>query len=113
MVQVTRAAVVLIVSFAFQVVVAGVSTAWLIVQPRRRPTPGLVRMQYEALSPPGAVLLACLVTLTPGTTAVDVDVTRRTLLLHMLDETRGRRALAGIRRHFERHLQIVFPERRP
>jgi multisubunit Na+/H+ antiporter MnhE subunit len=113
MMQLTRASVVLIVSFAWQVVVAGASTAWLIVQPHRRPAPGLVRMEYEALSPTGAVLLACLVTLTPGTTAVDVDVSRRTLLLHMLDESRGRRSLAGIRRHFERHLQVLFPERHP
>lgn len=106
------AAVVLLVRFAWQVVLAGAATAWIIIRPGRRPVPGLVRMRYDDLNETGAVLLASLVTLTPGTTALDIDPERHTLLLHLLDRGDAEAAVAGIRRHFERYLIVLFPEHR-
>lgn len=104
-----RAAVVLLVRFAWQVVVAGTSTAWTILRPGLRPRPALVRMQFGNLSPTGAAILASLITLTPGTTAIDIDLERRTLLLHLLDGGDPGRAIATIRRQFERYLEVLHP----
>lgn len=96
--------------FLWQVIVAGTTTAWLILRPGVRPSPALVPMLYEGLSPTGAVVLACLVSLTPGTTAIDIDPGRRRLLLHVLDGRAAEEAIAEIRRRFERRLRVLFPE---
>ena len=68
-----------------------------------------VRMRFSGLSPEGAATLGCLVTLTPGTTTVDVDMERGELLLHLLDASDPAEKAAGIRRGFERRLQALFP----
>jgi multicomponent K+:H+ antiporter subunit E/multicomponent Na+:H+ antiporter subunit E len=103
-------AAVLAAVFVGQVVVAGVSTAWSILRPGVRPQPALLRIGYEGLSPFGAAMLACLVTLTPGTTAIDLDLEGRELLLHVLDGDDARTAAEQIHRRFERRLRVVFPE---
>ena len=102
----------LLAVFLGQVVIGGLSTAWTILRPGVRPQPTVLRLGYEGLSPIGAALLACLVTLTPGTTAIDLDLERRELLLHLLDGREAREAGEHIRRRFERRLRVVFPERR-
>lgn len=96
--------------FVRELVIGGAMTAWYILRPGPRPQPALVPMTYEGLSPTGAALLACLITLTPGTSAVDVDVDRRRLLLHLLDGGDPDTAIAAIRQRFERRLRPVFPE---
>lgn len=66
-----------------------------------RPTtvrPGMVRVHYGDLSEGGATLLAALVTLTPGTTAVAIDTERRELLLHLLDLDQEAATIDEIRR---------------
>jgi multisubunit Na+/H+ antiporter MnhE subunit len=101
------------VVFVWQVLVAGSTTAWLILRPGARPSPALVPMPYEQLSTTGAVALACLISLTPGTTAIDVDPARQRLLLHLLDGSDPAGVVAEIRRRFERRLRVLFPEDRP
>jgi len=110
-----RAAVALTlgVVFPWQVLVTGVMTAWLIVRPRGRPMPAVIRMPYQQLSPTGAVVLACLVSLTPGTTVIDIDVERHLLVLHLLEGQDSAQAVEAIRNHFERRLRVLFPEGRP
>lgn len=103
-------AVILGAVFLWQVVVAGTTTAWLILRPGVRPSPMLVPMPYEGLSPTGAVVLACLVSLTPGTTVIDIDPGRHRILLHLLDGRAAAEAIAEIRRRFERRLRVLFPE---
>lgn len=95
--------------FLWQVVTSGLTTAWLIVRPGPRPTPGLARVAFTDLSETGAALLGCLITLTPGTTTLDIDLTRGELLLHLLDASDPTGTAASIRAHFERPLQRLFP----
>lgn len=102
-------AAVLLARFLTQVVASGTLTAWLIVRPGPRPVPGLVRMRFSGLSKEGAALLGCIVTLTPGTTTVDVDMERGELLLHLLDASAPSATVAGIRRDFESRLQRLLP----
>ncbi|GAB3734936.1 hypothetical protein GCM10028794_13870 [Silanimonas algicola] len=103
-------AVVLLIRFVGQVLVSGVDTAWQILRPDQRPKPIYIRMAYGRMTPRGAAVLGSLITLTPGTTTLDIDPIRRELLLHMLDGTDPRTAVAGIRRHFEAPLLRLFPE---
>jgi multisubunit Na+/H+ antiporter MnhE subunit len=105
----SRAAATLLVRFAWQVLVAGATTAWIIARPGLRTSPGLVRMRFSDLSPTGAAFLASLVTLTPGTTAVDIDMDEHRLLLHLLDSRNPERTVARIRGEFECYLAVLFP----
>jgi multisubunit Na+/H+ antiporter MnhE subunit len=101
----------LLIQFLFQVVLSGLSTAWLILRPGRRPTPGLARLSFDNLDETGAAVLGCMLTLTPGSTVLDVDMERKELLIHLLDASDPSRTLSSIGRHFEGPLRILFPAR--
>ncbi|MGY6518406.1 MAG: Na+/H+ antiporter subunit E [Lysobacteraceae bacterium] len=103
---------VLLLRFLWQVVTSGITTAWVIVRPGQRPQPGLIRMRYDNLSDFGVSVMGCMISLTPGTTTIDIDTERRELLLHLLDASSASAAVAGIRREFEAPLQRMYPERR-
>lgn len=59
---------------------------------------GLVRFDYGELGEGSASLLAALITLTPGTTAVAIDSQKRELHLHLLDLEQADATLEEIRR---------------
>jgi multisubunit Na+/H+ antiporter MnhE subunit len=52
-----------------------------------------------------------MITLTPGTTTLDIDMDRREMLLHMLDARAPQQAIDAIRNDFEKYLLILFPGR--
>lgn len=106
-------ALALLARFLFEVVRSGLTTAWRIVRPGVRPRADLVRMRYRGLSEVGVTVLGCLVTLTPGTTTIDVDVERGELLLHLLDARDPAGTIAAIRVRFETPLRALFPATEP
>lgn len=101
---------ILLFRFLLQVVPSGVATAWLIVRPHKRPVPGLVRMSYSNLNDLGVSIMGCMISLTPGTTTIDIDPERKELLLHLLDITDAYEKVEGIRKEFEKPLQKMYPE---
>lgn len=103
------AAIVLLLRFLWQVLVSGVSTARIVLRAGPRPQAGLIRMGFAPMSEGGAVLLGCLVTLTPGTTVLDIDMARREMLLHVLDRSTAAAAVASIRKEFERYVLRLMP----
>lgn len=90
----------LVFNFVKEAIVSGAITALLILRGGKALQPGFVRMSYGNLGETAADFLAALVSLTPGTTTVDIDPERRELLLHLLDVTRAEQTLAAIRRDF-------------
>lgn len=102
-------ALVLLARFLWQVVASGVTTAWLIVRPGERPQPALARMTFSGLNETGAALLGCMITLTPGTTAIDIDMARSEMLVHLLDGRDPAASLASVHEDFERPLRELFP----
>ncbi len=103
----SAALTVLLASFVWQLLLSGVATLRIILSPRLAARPALLRYEFAPMSEAGAALLACLVTLTPGTTVVDIDMASRSLLLHVLDGAAGAATADGIRRHFERHVRVL------
>ena len=95
--------------FFVQLVLSGLITAWLIVRRRNTQASGLARIPFEDLNETGVAVLGCLLTLTPGTTALDIDMQERTLLIHLLDATHPERTASKIRRRFEIPLRRLFP----
>ena len=92
-----QASVYLLGWFCIHLAVSGLTTAWLIIRPAVRPQAGLMRVTYDGLSEVGAAILGCLVTLTPGTTVIDVDPEKQTILLHVLKGGVARFSDGGLR----------------
>ncbi len=106
----TRALIALLASMARELVLSGWSTARVILAGRSAIQPGFARLAYGDLSPAGASLLAAMVTLTPGTTALEIDHERRELLLHLLDQRQAEATLAAIERDFIHPLRQLFAD---
>ena len=98
----------LLARFVTHSVTAGLATARLIV--RGRPPPaGLVRVRFAAMSDTGAAVLGAMVTLTPGSSVIDIDMPRREMLLHLLDTREAEAVAVAIRRDFEQDVAALFP----
>lgn len=83
-----------------QTVLSGWDTARVIMQDPGVVHSGLTRMSYKELDPKAASLLGALISLTPGTTTVSIDLKRRELLLHLLDLEQREATVAIIHRDF-------------
>jgi multisubunit Na+/H+ antiporter MnhE subunit len=110
MIRKLLAALTLLARFAVAMVVSGVQTLRVIVRSSRRSPPPtrLIRMSFSPMSQAGAAILGCMITLTPGTTTLDIDMERHELLLHVLDASDPDAVVDGIRDDFERYLVILF-----
>jgi multicomponent K+:H+ antiporter subunit E/multicomponent Na+:H+ antiporter subunit E len=104
----------LLLIFLWALVISGIATIRVIVQASfggTAPASGFVRFRYAPMSDQGAAILASMITLTPGTTAIDIDPETRTMTLHLLDAAGAEDAIADIRRTFEPPLVILFGAR--
>lgn len=106
----------LFLRFLWAVVLSGIDTIKVIVRatvaPERTPRAGFVRFRYAPMSDRGATVLAAMITLTPGTTAIDIDPETRIMTLHLLDLDGAEGAIADVRRVFEPPLVILCGEPR-
>lgn len=106
------AAIGLLLRFLRAVLSSGVQTVAVILHASRpggqAPQAALLRVGFAPMSEAGAALLGCMVSLTPGTTTIDIDMDKRELLLHVLDASDTDALVAGIRREFEPGLVALF-----
>lgn len=73
-------------SFFKALLVAQVRVAQIILMPRRYPIhPGFFTFPLDDLSDLEIIILTHSISLTPGTTSVDVDIDKRELLIHALE----------------------------
>lgn len=107
------AALMLLWRFLRALLISGVQTVGAIFRAasgRRPPVPAFVRVRFAPMSDTGAALLGCMVTLTPGTTSIDIDMERHELLVHMLDGGDVDGLINGIQQDFEPGLVVLFGE---
>lgn len=95
--------------FLWHCIFSGLITARMILL-RQSTTAGLVKMEYQPMNSTGVAILAAMVTLTPGSSAVDIDLVRREILLHLLDLSTAEQSIAAIRRDFEQDIRKLFPK---
>jgi multisubunit Na+/H+ antiporter MnhE subunit len=98
----------LFVNLLKEVIVSGWVTASIILRSGKAVQPGFVRMFYGDLNDTAANLLGALITLTPGTTTVDIDLERKEFLLHLLDQNCAEATLASINREFLLPIRTLF-----
>lgn len=103
----TRAMLLLLANLLKELALSGWSTARVILTPRGQVQPGFARLDYGDLGPGAASLLGVLVTLTPGTTSLDIDTDQHKMLLHILDASQTEATLAAIQRDFVSPLRVL------
>ena len=101
------AAVLLPLRFGWAMLASGVQTVAAIV---RRGLAIGTALSLIAIAALGAALLVCMISLTPGTTVIDIDLVRREMVLHMLDANNAAAEVDAIRRDFEPPLLAWFGE---
>lgn len=108
------AAAILFLRFCRAVMVSGVQTLQVIVRAsvgaRTPPPAAFLRIRFAPMSAQGASLLGCMITLTPGTTTIDIDMAQREILMHVLDASDIEGLVQGIRQEFEPGLVVLFGE---
>jgi multisubunit Na+/H+ antiporter MnhE subunit len=103
----TRALLMLLTNLLQELILSGWSTARVILAPRGQVQPGFARLDYGDLGPDAASLLGVLVTLTPGTTSLEIDTERHEIRLHILDASQSEATLAAIQRDFVAPLRAL------
>ena len=102
------AAAVLVWRFLGALVTSAWSTSVLIVTASDVPHRRFAKLAYGDLKEPGVLLLAAMVTLTPGTSTVDIDTARKELSLHVLDGEDLEATLSAIEHDFLKPIRILF-----
>lgn len=95
-VQRVREAVVLAGFVVWEIVLSGLRVAYDVVTPHHYMRPGIIAVPLDAESEIEILMLASLVTLTPGTLVLDVSSDRKTLYVHdmyLLDPDEARRKI--------------------
>lgn len=70
--------------FLWELVASSLRVAWDVVTPQNKAKPGILAVPLEARSDAEIMLLANLISLTPGTLSLDVSEDRRQLYVHAM-----------------------------
>lgn len=92
----------------WDILVANVAVARLVLDPRRQPRPAWVRVRSTLSDPHALALLATIVTNTPGTVSCLVDEAAGELLVHALDAADPQAVAQDILRRYDAPLKEIF-----
>ena len=98
------AALLLLGTFAYDLVVASLAVARIVLAPRRRNQPAIVAVPVDARTEWGVALFAYFVSATPGSTCLHVADDRRTMYVHFLDAPDTQASAAGMKALYERRI---------
>lgn len=98
----------LVLFFFYELIVSSVRVALLLISPRPNLRPGIVAVPLSVQRDSEITLLACLITLTPGTLSLDVSPDRRVLYVHTIEVDDVEAFRASIKQGFERRIQEVL-----
>ncbi len=93
----------------WDITVANLIVARLILGPSSRLRPGFVRLPVDLDNEFALVVYIHATSLTPGTVAADLSPDRRILLIHVLDLDDEPRLIAHIKQRYEAPLKEIFP----
>jgi multicomponent Na+:H+ antiporter subunit E len=94
----------LIFWFGWELFLANMSVARVVLQPRLRIRPGILAYRTDLRTEMAITWLANLITLTPGTLTLAVSEDKRILYIHTLNVTDPNAVVASIRHAFEANL---------
>jgi len=94
--------------FIWDIVVANMQVAWLIVNFRRKLRPAWVVVPLDITDPYAITTLANVISLTPGTVSSEIGPDRKTLLVHGLDVDDPGETVARIKQRYEKPIKEIF-----
>jgi multicomponent K+:H+ antiporter subunit E len=97
-----------LVRVIWDILVANVVVAKLILGPNRSLRPGFFTLKLEATHPLAISLLANTISLTPGTVSCDLSRDRKELLIHALHLEDEADTITQIKERYEKPLMEVF-----
>lgn len=97
--------------FALEIVRASIDVAKLVVAKQVSPSPAVIKLRLEEGREDVATLIGLLLTLTPGTMALDYDPKTSEMYVHALDARSVDKVEEGIRELERRLLEWMRPER--
>lgn len=97
-----------ILMLLYDILVANLAVAWLIVRGERAQHPGFVEVALALRSDLAISLLANTISLTPGTVSAWLSPDRRYLVVHGLDVRDPEALIATIKRRYEAPLVEIF-----
>ena len=97
-----------IVVVIYEIFVANIVVARLILTRQRKLQPGFLTVPLELDSPLAISLLANTISLTPGTVTCDLSADQKSLLIHALHIEDAGATIADIKLHFEKPLKEIF-----
>jgi multicomponent K+:H+ antiporter subunit E len=98
-----------ILRFLYDVVVANLSVAVLILGPKSRLRTRFLVIPLSTRDPYVTTLLASIISLTPGTVSSNLSGDGSSLLVHALDSEGEEADIARIKRRYETPLMEIFP----
>lgn len=103
-----RTAVRLLFTVGWDIVVANLAVAKLVLGPKARLRPAFLEVPLDTEHPFAIGLLASIITMTPGTVSCAVDRERQVIHVHALDAPDPPAVVADIKARYERPLKEVF-----
>lgn len=96
-------------TFVVELVKSTLATIRAVLGPPDRLRPAILAVPLDVRSPAGAVLFADMVTLTPGTTSLDVSADGKTLFVHAIDAPDSTAVIEGLKSSLESKVREVLP----
>lgn len=96
-------------TFVVELAKSTAATIRAVLGPSERLRPAILAVPLDVSSPAGIVLFADMVTLTPGTTSLDVSADQRTLYVHVLDAPDPAAVIDGMKATLEARAREVLP----
>lgn len=102
------AALRLVALVTYDIVVANVAVARLVLGPTARLKPAFVQVPLTLTQPMSISLLASIITMTPGTVSSDLSQDNKVLIVHALDCSDPEALVADIQQRYEKPLLEIF-----
>jgi len=93
-----------VVYFFWELVLANIRIAWEVVTPKPYRRPGIVAVPLDVKTDGEITLLACVITLTPGSMAIDISKDRKTMYIHAMFIDDVEEFKASIKNGFEKRV---------
>lgn len=93
--------------FIWELTLANLRVAYDVLRPNLRLRPGVIAIPLDVHTDAEIVLLANLITVTPGSLSLDVSADRRTLYLHVMHFDDPEQVRRKVKEGFERRIQAV------
>ena len=92
----------------WDIVISNLTVARIVLLPRLNPQPAWVRIPLEIRHPSAIVLLATVITTTPGTVSCVIDDERHEILVHSLDCNDPEAMAEQIKQRYEKPLKEIL-----